>query len=173
MGEPEGFAEYIVARRDALVRGACLLTGDRHLAEDLVQATLVRVWPRWERVSRADHVDAYVQRVQMSIFLSWRRRLWWRESPTASLPDVPDGGDPADGDDRAVLLAAVHRLPARQRAVIVLRYFYDLTEAESADVLGCSTGTVKSHASRAVRSLRSDLSLSSAADSAVGKDRES
>lgn len=173
MGEPEGFAEYIAARRDALVRAGFLLTGDRHLAEDLVQATLVRVWPRWERVSRADHVDAYVRRVLMSIFLSWRRRLWWRESPTASVPDVAGGADPADGDDRALLLAAVHRLPARQRAVIVLRYFYDLTEAESAEVLGCSTGTVKSHASRAVRSLRSDLSRSSAGDPVVGKDTES
>ena len=154
MQEPEGFAEYVRARRDTLVRTAYLLTGDSASAEDLVQATLVRVWPRWERVGRVENVDAYVRRVQMSIFLSWRRRRWSREVATAVLPDGPAGDQTAAADDRSVLLAAIGRLPARQRAVIALRYFLDLTEAETADALGCSVGTVKSHCSRALTRLR-------------------
>jgi RNA polymerase sigma-70 factor (sigma-E family) len=164
--EPEGFAEYVVARRDALVRTAYLLTGDRQLAEDLVQATLVRVWPRWERIESVENVDAYVRRVLMSIFLSWRKRRWWREVVTDVLPEPPVNGDgdgngtgddagSARGDDRAVLLNAIGRLPPRQRAVIALRYFLDLTEADTAHALGCSVGTVKSHSSRALAKLRS------------------
>lgn len=164
MKEPEGFAEYVTARRDALVRTAYLLTGDRQLAEDLVQATLVRVWPRWERIESVENVDAYVRRVLMSIFLSWRKRRWWREVATDVLPERPvdAGGDgsgddagSARGDDRAVLLNAIGRLPPKQRAVIALRYFLDLTEADTAHALGCSVGTVKSHSSRALTKLRS------------------
>jgi RNA polymerase sigma-70 factor (sigma-E family) len=154
MKEPEGFAEYVVARRDALVRTAFLLTGDRSSAEDLVQATLVRVWPRWERVGSMDNVDAYVRRVMMSIFLSWRRRFWTREVATEVLPDSPLLHDVVGPDDRVMLLAAIGGLPPKQRAVIALRFFLDLTEADTADALGCSVGTVKSQASRALTKLR-------------------
>lgn len=153
MREPDGFAEYVVARRDALVRTAFLLTGDRQLAEDLVQATLVRVWPRWERVGSVENVDAYVRRVLMSIFLSWRRRLWRREVATDVLPDAGAPGQDSHVD-RADLLAAIGQLPPKQRAVIALRYFQDLTEADTAHALGCSVGTVKSHTSRALARLR-------------------
>jgi RNA polymerase sigma-70 factor (sigma-E family) len=158
--DPEGFAEFVTARRDALVRTAYLLTGDRQLAEDLVQAALVRVWPRWERIGSVENVDAYVRRVLMSVFLSWRQRFWWREVATDVLPDRADtrgsGGDPGGGpgSDRAVLLTAIKHLPPKQRAVIALRYFLDLSEADTADALGCSVGTVKSHSSRALAKLR-------------------
>jgi len=160
--EPEGFAEYVVARRDVLVRSAYLLTGDRSSAEDLVQATLVRAWPRWERVGSMDNVDAYVRRIMMSIFFSWRRRFWNREVATEVLPDPPGRGvaDVADTpDDRTMLLAAIAQLPPRQRAVIALRFFLDLTEADTADALGCSVGTVKSQASRALARLRTLIPL--------------
>jgi RNA polymerase sigma-70 factor (sigma-E family) len=138
----------------ALVRTASVLTGNRSSAEDLVQATLVRVWPRWERVSSMDNVDACVRRVMMSIFLSWRKRFWTREVASESLPDAPARGDSAGPDDRTTLLAVIGELAPKQRVVIALRFFLDLTEADTADALGCSVGTVKSQTSRALTRLR-------------------
>ncbi|MCF2528813.1 SigE family RNA polymerase sigma factor [Yinghuangia soli] len=169
--DPPGFQDYIAARRDHLVRVAVLLTGDRHQAEDLVQAALVRVWPKWRRVSRGENVDAYVRRVLTSTFLNWRRRLWSREHPTdvhadAGLLDRADGGDAyAVVDNAGVLLPALRRLPPRQRAVVVLRYYADLGEAEVAETLGCSVGTVKSQAHKGLKALREELAPRYAAPS--------
>ena len=155
---PEGFDEYVEARREALFRAAYLLTGDRHHAEDLVQATLVRVWQRWRRVSAMESVDAYVRRVQLSIFLSWRRRLLWRESPSAELPETRQDDTTAGLADRLAVVKALSQLPPRQRSVIALRYLLDLSEAETADAMSCSTGTVKRQTFRAMANLRTLLS---------------
>ncbi|MEU8132285.1 SigE family RNA polymerase sigma factor [Streptodolium elevatio] len=160
MQDPPGFREYVAARRDHLVRIGVLLTGDRHLAEDLVQAALVRVWPRWARVSRGENVDAYVRRIMTSTFLNWRRRKWHGEYPTdvaadAAILALPDGGDAfTRWDDAEALLADLRRLPPRQRAVVVLRFYDDLTLDECAEALGCSVGTVKSQLHRALGTLR-------------------
>ncbi|MDI2127748.1 SigE family RNA polymerase sigma factor [Yinghuangia seranimata] len=169
--DPPGFQEYIAARRDHLVRIGVLLTGDRHHAEDLVQAALVRVWPKWTRVSRGDNVDAYVRRVLTSTFLNWRRRLWHREHPTdlgadAGLLARPAAGDPfAAVDTSDVLIAALRGLPPRQRAVVVLRFYADLSEADCADALGCGVGTIKSQTHKALKTLRALPALRDAATS--------
>lgn len=160
MHDPPGFREYVAARRDHLVRVGVLLTGDRHVAEDLVQAALVRVWPRWARVSRGENVDAYVRRVMTSTFLNWRRRKWHGEFPTDIGADteilaLPAGGDAyARWDNSEALLTDLRRLPPRQRAVVVLRFYDDLTLDECAEALGCSVGTVKSQLHRALGTLR-------------------
>lgn len=158
MDAPDGFDEYAAASRDALFRAAYLLTGDRHHAEDLVQATLVRVWQRWRRVSGTENVDAYVRRVQFSIFLSWRRRLRWHENPSAEVPEARQDDRTARVADRLVLVSALSRLPPRQRSVIALRYLLDLSEAETADAMSCSVGTVKRQTFRAMGNLRAMLS---------------
>jgi RNA polymerase sigma-70 factor (sigma-E family) len=149
------FEGYVVARGADLLRTAYMLTGDYQRAEDLVQTALAKVWPRWQRlVDGGDLPHAYVRRVLVTSYIAWWRRRWGGEVPTAELPElvVPD---PMLGvEEREVLFAALGRLPRGQRAVVVLRYFDDLTEAQTAQVLGCSVGTVKSQCSRALTALR-------------------
>ena len=156
-----GFEAYVVARGDALHRTAYLLTHDHALAEDLVQTALVKAWAAWGRINAEP--DPYVRKVMVNTFATWWRRRWTGERPTGELPDsaTPDHGD--DVATRAGLVEALARLPRRQRAVIVLRYFEDLTEAQTADVLGISVGTVKSQASKALAALRIAPALSSLA----------
>ncbi|GAA1150448.1 SigE family RNA polymerase sigma factor [Nocardioides aquiterrae] len=150
MRDSEQFAEFVSQRSPALLRAAWLLTGDWHLAQDLVQVSLEKSWPRWGR--EVEHPEAYVRRVMLTTYLSWRRRRWTGEVPTA---DVPEQASAAGGTDlRLSLLTALATLPPRQRAVLVLRYFEDLTEQQAADALGCSVGTVKAHASRGLQHLR-------------------
>ena len=155
MIEGDGFGEFIASRSAALVRSAWLLTGDESTAQDLVQTALARTWVRWSRVVEHDNPEAYVRKVMLSVFLTWHRRRWHGEVATAA---PPDRGSPYDefarADLRESLLVALRGLPRRQRAVVVLRYFDDLTEAQTADVLGCSVGTVKSHSARAMAALR-------------------
>ena len=151
------FAEFVAARQRALLRSAWLLTGDWAAAEDLVQTALVRAWPHWGRLPDGNAAEAYVRRVMLNTYASWWRRRWRGETPTATPPDTPATG--SDSDLRATLVDAVRRLPARQRAVVVLRYLDDLSEAQAADVLGCSVGTVKSQASKALATLRRDPRL--------------
>ncbi|WP_245740113.1 SigE family RNA polymerase sigma factor [Nonomuraea maritima] len=142
---------FVEARSPRLLRTAYLLCRDWAQAEDLLQAALVRAWRVWGRVG--EHPDAYVSRVLVNTHLSWRRRLWRRELPT----DAPPETAAADmTDERAVLWAALGRLPPRQRAVLVLRYFEDLPEAAVAEILNCSIGTVKSQSSKAPAKLRID-----------------
>ena len=155
--DDEGFRAFVAARQRALLRSAWLLTGDWQSAEDLVQTALVRAWPHWRRLRDAEHAEAYVRRVMLNTFSSWWRRRWRGETPTADLPDRAAEAD--DADVRAVLLDAVRLLPKRQRAVVVLRFFDDLTEARAAEVLGCSVGTVKSQAAKALATLRRDPRL--------------
>lgn len=144
------FSEYVAARGRALWRAAWLLTGDSHLAEDLVQTALTKAWPHFERVSGDGSFEAYVRRAMVTTYLSWRGRRWIGEIPNGMVPDVPVGDEHVDVD----LLRALGSLSRQQRAVVVLRYFADLTEADTAAALGCSVGTVKAHHSRAIAALR-------------------
>ncbi len=154
MVEPDGFREFVVTRSPALLRTGRLLTGDEAGAQDLVQATLLKVWRRWDRIER-HAAEAYVRRVMLSIFLTWRRRRWHREDSVSTMPERLAPGDPyADVDMRDSVAVALAALPPRQRAVVVLRFFDDLSEADTAVVLDCAVGTVKSQTSKALANLR-------------------
>jgi RNA polymerase sigma-70 factor (sigma-E family) len=160
----QAFAAYVVARRRALLRSAWLLTGDWHLAEDLVQTALAKAYLAWRRM---DAPDAYVRRVLMTTYVTWWRRRWNGEQPTADLPDTAVAhGD--DYDVRHQVYDVLRTLPRRQRAVVVLRYFEDLTEAETAAALGCSVGTVKSQNARAMARLRASSALADLAPNGTG-----
>jgi RNA polymerase sigma-70 factor (sigma-E family) len=160
MPAEDEFREFVIARSPVLLRAAWLLTGNEASAQDLVQATLLKAWSRWERVSRADSPEAYVRRVMMSTFLTWRRRRWRGELAVPTLPEVAASADEISRSDiRASVVAALRALPPRQRAVVVLRYFADLTEAQAATALGCSVGTIKSQTARALARLRTSPAL--------------
>lgn len=152
---PEDFAEYATQRWAAFYRTAYLLTGRRDEAEDLVQEALITVYGRWARVRRMDAPDAYVRKVVLNSFLS-ERRTRTRRAGLGRLAPVRDdaAADPTVGLD---LWRGVRDLPPRQRAVVVLRYYQDLTESDTADALGCSVGTVKSQCHRALATLRATL----------------
>ncbi len=151
------FEEFVAARSGRLLRTSYLLTRDHGLAEDLLQTALTKTWFAWSRID-GDH-EAYVRKVIVNTYASWWRRKWHGEQPTEELPDrhAPDRTEGAAGAQD--LWAALGRLPRRQRAVVVLRYFEDLTEAETARVLDCSVGTVKSQTSKAFAKLRIDPAL--------------
>jgi RNA polymerase sigma-70 factor (sigma-E family) len=156
---PEGFAEFVTARSPVLLRTAFLLCRDWALAEDLLQTALARAWTAWRRIE--GNPEPYVRKILANTYAAWWRRRWNGERPTGRLPE-PAGpvADPAGGvDERDRVWQALGRLPRRQRAVLVLRYFEDLPVAEIADTLGCSVGTVKSQASRALAKLRLDETL--------------
>jgi RNA polymerase sigma-70 factor (sigma-E family) len=156
LSEP-GFEEWVAARGPRLLRVAWLLTGDAHLAEDLLQTVLARTWPKWGRIA-GENPEAYVRKALVHTHASWWRRRWRGEVPHGDLPEQAAAGDPFEGVELEQALGmAVRALPLRQRAVVVLRYFEDLTVTETAEVLGCSEGTVKSQASKALRSLRHRL----------------
>jgi RNA polymerase sigma-70 factor (sigma-E family) len=149
------FESWMAARQGRLLRTAYLLTGDVHAAEDLVQTALAKLYLAWDRVSDAPSVDAYARKIIVNEHTSTWRRLWrHREvvSDTRSY-DVPTAGAEYDGVTDA-LWTAVRALPERQRAVVVLRYYEQLSEKEAADALGVTVGTVKSQASRALDTLR-------------------
>lgn len=151
-GPDAQFRDFVAVRQRALLGTAWLLTGDWALAEDLVQTALMRAWPRWRRLAGSGAAEAYVRRVMVNAFLSGGRRRWRGEIPTAILPERPVA-EP-DLDLRHLVAAAVHALPPRQRAVVVLRCFDDLTEAQTAAVLGVAVGTVKSQTAKAFAALR-------------------
>jgi RNA polymerase sigma-70 factor (sigma-E family) len=153
------FESWMVARQRRLLRTAYLLTGDVHAAEDLVQTALAKLYLAWDRVSDAPSVDAYARKILVNEHTSTWRRLWrHREVVTdTSDHDLPVTGKEYDGVSDA-LWTAVRGLPERQRAVVVLRYYEQLSEREAADALGISVGTVKSQASRALDTLRVHLS---------------
>jgi RNA polymerase sigma-70 factor (sigma-E family) len=154
------FEEFAAARLGAVLRFAAVLTGDRALAEDVVQEVLIRAHGRWEVIARLDRPEAYVRKMIVNEYLSWRRRSW-RLVPSGAGTDVDARlvPDPAvDHAERDALLAELARLPRRQRAVLVLRYYEALSDAEIAEVLGCAPGTVRGYASRALAALRVDLS---------------
>jgi RNA polymerase sigma-70 factor (sigma-E family) len=159
-GEPEGFAQFVEARERALQRTAWLLTGDWGLAEDLVQTALVRSWPRWDRIRRRDDPEVYVRRVMVNTWSTWTMRRWRGEQATATVADSPAPGDVAsDVAVRLAIRSALASLTVRQRAVLVLRVFDDLSEVQVAQVLDCAVGTVKSTMSQALAKLRDDPHL--------------
>jgi RNA polymerase sigma-70 factor (sigma-E family) len=158
--EGPGFARFVAARERALQRTAWLLTGDWALAEDLVQTSLVRAWPRWERIRRDDDPEIYVRRVMVNTWSTWTRRRWRGERPAADVPEHPAAGDmAAEVAVRVAVRGALATLSARQRAVLVLRVYDDLSEAQVAEVLDIPAGTVKSTMSRALAKLREDPRL--------------
>lgn len=154
MTDREAFATFVdVSNRD-LLKAAWLLTGSWPAAEDLVQSALAATWQRWRDLRSIDHPEAYVRRVMVTTYMRWSRRGWHREL----LIDIPE---PAIGDselarvdESASIHAALGVLPRRQRAVIVLRYFLDLSEAETARAMGCAVGTVKSQSAAALAKLQ-------------------
>ncbi|GAA5027836.1 SigE family RNA polymerase sigma factor [Actinopolymorpha pittospori] len=158
----EEFSSYVAARHGALTRTAFLLTGDHHAAEDLVQTALARTYLAWSRIHNQTALDTYVRRTMVNEHTSWWRRAWRRgEALTAELPDHPATDPRADPDGLAErdgdLWRLLRALPAHHRAAVVLRYFEDLSEAETAEILGCSIGTVKSRTHRALATLRAGL----------------
>jgi len=149
------FEQYATRRLPVMLGTARAICADSALAEDLVQDVLIKLHARWSVIGSMEAPDAYVRRMLVNEYLTWRRR-WLRPWPAARPgDDAGTGADFASAQaDRAELLDEVRRLPARQRAVIGLRYYADLTDAEIADLLGCSQSTVRVHAARALKALR-------------------
>ncbi len=152
MAEPVGFSEFVDANSRTLLRAAWLLTGDWPAAEDLVQSALAATWQRWADITTSPF--GYVNRVMTTTYLRWHKRRWTSEVATGTTPDVGVGDDTEALAARHVLLQALATLPRQQRAAVVLRFFADLSEADTAAAMGCSTGAVKSHTARAVGKLR-------------------
>ena len=150
------FDEFFRATWPRLFRTAYAVAGDAASAEDALQAAFAKAYSSWRRISRTDHPEAYVRRMVVNEVLGTRRRAWWqRERPHESAEPPGSVTSPEGGVvDRDAVWTAVLALPPRQRAVIVLRYYEDLSEEQIADVLGCSRGTVKSQASAALANLR-------------------
>lgn len=161
MADRAEFDGFVEARSPRLLRTAYLLTRDWALAEDLLQAALTKAWFAWGRID--DSPEAYVRKTMVTTYTSWWRRKWRGEVPAQELVDSVgigvDAGATDPIDDRLLLTTAMDSLTPRQRAVVVLRYFDDLTEAQTAHVLGCSVGTVKSQTSKALARLRVDPTL--------------
>lgn len=153
MREDDEFAEYAGARWRALVHAGLGLGCSLADAEDLAQDTLVVVHRKWAKVRAAQHPDAYVSTILLNRFRSSRRRLWWNEHPTERLPDGAWSDDTTHVPVRDAVARALGALTAKHREVVVLRYFLDLTEAETAQVLGIPLGTVKSRHARALTAL--------------------
>jgi RNA polymerase sigma-70 factor (sigma-E family) len=156
--DPE-FRDYVTARGRALLRTAYLLTGNLADAEDLVQAALAKTYLAWDRIEDRGALDGYVRRAMVNTHISWWRRRRVQEFPTDELPDQAVADHAGDSDLSETLRRAIDRLPHRMRAAVVLRYYEDMTEAEVAERLGVSLGTVKSTVSRAVAKLRIDAEL--------------
>jgi RNA polymerase sigma-70 factor (sigma-E family) len=153
----EGFEAFMASRGAALLRFGYLLTGDRHLAEDLIQEALARAHRRWTRILRTEAPDAYVRRMVLNQFLSWQRKRSFGERTVATPPE-PAGAVAADPADalaaRDEIWTALAGLPPKQRAVLVLRYYEDLDDTAIADAIGCAPATVRVHAARALNRLR-------------------
>ncbi|MBA2956002.1 SigE family RNA polymerase sigma factor [Nocardioides sp. MAH-18] len=152
------FTAYLQARQARLLRTAYLLTGDQHQAEDLLQTSLAKLYLAWDRVRDRESVDAYVRRIMVNENSSrWRGGWRRREVATDRVPDAVPVHDVYDEGVGAEVWRVVQTLPRRARAVVVLRYYEQLTEAETAEVLGISVGTVKSQCSRAIAQLRTRI----------------
>jgi RNA polymerase sigma-70 factor (sigma-E family) len=153
--DEEDFRAFVASRSSALLSFAHVLTGDRRDAEDLVQTALASTALGWHRLRRKDNPEGYVRRAIVRTHLNVVRRRLWRERPTADLPERPDPA-PAETevDERDAMWQLLGTLPPRQRAVLVLRFYEDLSEADIAEVMGCSRGTVKSQAAKALERLR-------------------
>lgn len=157
----EGFVEFAGAATPSLLGLGWLLTGDRQQAQDLAQSALVRTYTSWSRI-RNDDALAYTRRIMVNLHTDWLRRMPWLERSAAQVPDRQSRTDDhGTVETRMALVAALQSLSRRERATVVLRYYVDLSEAETAHLLGVSVGTVKSVCSRALRKLRVDPALDS------------
>ena len=157
MADRPDFDQFVAARSTALLRTAYLLTHDHGLAEDLLQTALAKAWFAWRRIDGLP--EAYVRRILVNTYATWWRRKWNGELATEEMPERVDVDPSSAADQNHDLWVAMERLPRRQRAVMVLRFFEDLTEPQVADLLGCSVGTVKSQTSKALAKLRIDPAL--------------
>jgi RNA polymerase sigma-70 factor (sigma-E family) len=153
-GRDHEFAEFVDGRFTALQRFGYLLTGEWHLAEDLVQTSLTKVWFHRNSLRSGNALESYTRTVMVNTSTQWWRRKWRGETPTEQLPEPHAQEQYGTVDDRDLLLRALATLPRRTRAALVLRYFEDLPEAEVAQIMGCSIGTVKSTVSRGLATLR-------------------
>jgi RNA polymerase sigma-70 factor (sigma-E family) len=153
------FREFVGTRGRALLRSAYLLTGNLADAEDLVQSALAKTYQAWDRIEDRKALDGYVRRAIVNTHISWWRRRRVDEYPTDDIPDQPAADTSGNSELHDTLQRAIDKLPQRMRAAVVLRYFEDMSEAEVADILGVSQGTVKSTVSRAVAKLRTDADL--------------
>lgn len=159
IADDRDFREYVRERSRALLRAAYLLTGNRADAEDLVQSVLAKTYLAWNRIEDRAALDGYVRRAMVNTHISWWRRRRVDEFPTDELPDQAVADHSVGSDMQESLRRAIARLPQRMRDAVMLRYYEDMTEAEVAEVLGVSLGTVKSTVSRAVAKLRIDVEL--------------
>jgi RNA polymerase sigma-70 factor (sigma-E family) len=152
------FTAWVRARQGSFARFAYLLTGDPYSAEDLVQSALAKAYAHWDRVGAVGAPEAYVRKIMVNEHTTWWRRAWrHRERTDSELIRVLDPPAPPGQTHDAELWAHVRGLAPQQRAAVVLRYYEDLSEAQTAEILGCSVGTVKSHTSRALTSLRATM----------------
>ncbi len=154
--DEQEFAEYFTARREAVRRTAFLLCGDWHRADDLAQTAFAKLYVAWPRLRDVGAVDAFLRRTLLNAYLDETRRAWRREHPTEVLPER-EAADGPSMDDRLVLLAALAAVPPRQRACLVLRFFEDCSVEQTAVLLRCSAGTVKSSTARGLDTLRQVL----------------
>lgn len=163
----EEFREFVAARSGALLRTAYLLAGDWATAEDLLQTALTKTYLAWKRLGGIDAIEPYARRVMVNTSTSWWRRRWHGERPTEVLPERAGVDEIEQQLDRDALWRHLQALPARQRAVLVLRYYEDLSEAQTAALLDISVGTVKSQTSRALNTLRRRLGSEQAVEMPV------
>jgi RNA polymerase sigma-70 factor, sigma-E family len=155
------FRQFVALRSTSLLRTAYLLVGDWAHAEDVLQTALTKTYLAWRRLGEINAIEAYARRVLVTTATSWWRRHWHGERPSQVIPERTE--DPYDGwAERHTIWATVQKLPDRQRAVLVLRFYEDLTEAQTAEVLGISVGTVKSQTARALATLREHLAKAGA-----------
>jgi RNA polymerase sigma-70 factor (sigma-E family) len=149
------FVEFVAARSSALQRAAYLMVGDVGLAQDLVQEALVKTFAAWSRLRDPGAAEAYARRVIATTAMSWfRRRAWSAERPSGLPADLPTPGHAEPVTDRAWLWQCLVQLPPRQRVAIVLRYYEDLSEVQTAEAMNCAVGTVKSQVSAGLAKLR-------------------
>lgn len=153
------FEEFAATRLPAVLRFAAVLTGDRSLAEDVVQEVLIRASARWQVIGGLDRRDAYIRKMIVNEYLTWRRRSWRLvlADVGSAIEDRPVPDPATRFAEREAIVAELAKLPRRQRAVIVLRYYEGLSDQEIADMLGCRPGTVRGYASRALAALRVEL----------------
>jgi len=148
------FTEFVNASSARLFRSAFALVGDRQLAQDLLQEALVKTFVAWPRLRDESKAEAYTRRTIVTTLISWRRRRSFHERPLEHLPEVRVEDDKESLAAQDDLWAQIRLLPPRQRAAVILRYCEDLTEAQTADLMGCSVGTVKRHVSSGLAKLR-------------------
>ena len=152
--DTSAFSEFVEQRSHSLLRTAYLLVGHHQLAEDLLQEALIRTFIAWPRLRDPAKVDAYARRTIVTTAISWRRRRSFHERPVEFLPDASGADEVEIVATHRDLIAHLRGLPPRQRAAIVLRYYEDLSLAQTAEVMGCSVGAVKSHVSIGLGKLR-------------------